>query len=186
MVDSRKTYKTEGIIIKRINYGEADKILTIFTKNYGKIRVVAKGVRKITSKRKGILELFNRNIFHVVKGKNLDIVAEVTQIGNFANGYLNFEKIGRAYYFSEIVDRLTAERVEEQDVYGILYNFLVTSRKKEITIDELEKRMFKDLADILFILGFINEKTRNSKFDVEQFVENIIEDSIKSKKIMSK
>ena len=54
-----RAYKTEAIIIKRRNFGEADRILTILTKNYGKIQVRAPGVRKITSRRSSHIELLN-------------------------------------------------------------------------------------------------------------------------------
>ncbi|PIZ97846.1 MAG: DNA repair protein RecO, partial [Candidatus Levybacteria bacterium CG_4_10_14_0_2_um_filter_35_8] len=53
------SYKTEGIVIKRRNLGEADKILTIFTKRYGKIQVKAPGIRKINSRRSPHVELLN-------------------------------------------------------------------------------------------------------------------------------
>ena len=49
----------EGLILKRANFGEADRMLTILTKNLGKISVVARGVRKITSRRAGNVELLN-------------------------------------------------------------------------------------------------------------------------------
>ena len=58
----RRTYKTEGIILKRINFGEADRILTSYTKHFGKISLLAKGVRKITSRKGGNIELFNQTV----------------------------------------------------------------------------------------------------------------------------
>lgn len=181
-----KTYKAEGIIIKRINYGEADKILTIFTKNHGKITGIAKGIRKITSKRKGALELFNRNAFFLSYGKSLDVITEVQPIGNFASSQINLEKLGRVYYFCEVIDRLTAERVEENAIYNILYNFLVFSRKKEVDAKSLEKKMNGELKNVLYILGFIDENKRQQDFNVENFIENLIEGKIKSKKMITR
>src|SRR5436853_7849884 len=69
-------YKSEAVVIKRSNLGEADKILTIFTPNYGKLRVVAKGVRKVTSRLAGHVELFTRSQMLLAKGRNLDIVTQ--------------------------------------------------------------------------------------------------------------
>src|SRR5881628_1264153 len=69
-------YKSEAVIIKRSNLGEADKILTIFTPNFGKLRVVAKGVRKVTSRLAGHVELFTRSQMLLAKGRNLDIVTQ--------------------------------------------------------------------------------------------------------------
>lgn len=181
-----RTYKTEGIIIKRINYGEADKILTIFTREHGKIVVIAKGIRKITSKRNGSLELFNRNFYFLARGKNFDIVTEVETLGNFLSAPTNFEKIGRIYYFCEVIDRLTAERVEEKEIYSILYNFLVFCRKTNIQVEDIEKRMNDDLKNVLYVLGFIDDNKRNQDFNVEGFIENLIEGKIKSKKMITR
>jgi len=78
-----RSYKTEGIVLKRINYGEADRILTIYTKRHGKIRAIAKGVRKLTSRKAGSLELFNNVVLFLVKGKNLDIITEAQTVDLF-------------------------------------------------------------------------------------------------------
>lgn len=178
-----RTYKTEGIIIKRINFGEADKILTIFTKENGKIVVIAKGIRKITSKRKGLLELFNRNNYFLAKGKNFDIITEVEALGSFLSVETNFEKLGRIYYFCEAIDRLTAERVDENEIYLILYNFLIFCRKTG-RIEDIEMRMNEELKNVLYILGFIDEAKLKQNFDVEGFIEGLIEGKIRSKKMI--
>ncbi len=178
-----KTYKTEGVIIKRINYGEADKILTIFTKHHGKITVMAKGIRKITSRKKGSLELFNNCTLFLAKGKNFDLVTETEIINNFLSRAVSFEKLGRIYYFCEVIDRLTAERVEELNVYQILIEFLESC--KNFNIAEIEKRMNEDLKKVLLRLGFIDESRMKHNFDIEMFIENLIEGKIKSKKIIN-
>lgn len=79
-----RTYKTEGIILKRINLGEADKIITLYSRHYGKIRCIAKGIRNITSRKGGNLELFNRVAIFLAKGKNLDIITEVQLLDSFS------------------------------------------------------------------------------------------------------
>lgn len=61
--------KTEGIVLARVNYGEADRILTLLTPNYGKIRVMAKGVRRVKSKLAGGIELFSVSEIVFIKGK---------------------------------------------------------------------------------------------------------------------
>src|SRR5437868_15487036 len=69
-------YKSEAIVLKRINLGEADKILTIFTPHFGKLRVVSKGVRKVTSRLAGHVELFTRSQMLLARARNLDIVTQ--------------------------------------------------------------------------------------------------------------
>jgi len=63
-----RSYKAEGIILKRINFSEADKILTIFTKRHGKVRAIAKGVRRLTSRKAGSVELFNQAGLFLLEG----------------------------------------------------------------------------------------------------------------------
>ncbi|MGB4759209.1 MAG: DNA repair protein RecO [Candidatus Saccharimonadales bacterium] len=60
---------TQAIVLTRINYGEADRILTLLTPNYGKIRVMAKGVRRVKSKLAGGIELFSVSEITFIKGK---------------------------------------------------------------------------------------------------------------------
>lgn len=179
-----RSYKTEGIIIKRINYGEADKILTIFTRHHGKITVIAKGIRRITSRKKGSLELFNQSILYLARGKNFDIITEVEPINNFISHKIDLDRLGRIYYFCEVIDRLTAERVEEENIYQLLIDFLGFCQRSHI--DEIEKRMDEDLRRILLILGFIDEEKSKRNFDAEIFIENLIEGKIRSKKMLIK
>ena len=81
------TYKTEAIIIKRMNLGEADRIVTAFSRDFGKIRFVAKGVRRIKSKFGGSVEPFYKSELLIVNGKSLDILsnAEIKETHQLTN-----------------------------------------------------------------------------------------------------
>ncbi|MCJ7793073.1 MAG: DNA repair protein RecO, partial [Candidatus Marinimicrobia bacterium] len=92
-----RTRKTEGIILKRSNYGEADRILTIYTKHYGKIKAMAKGVRRITSRKGGNVELFNQATLFLYKGRNLDLLTEVQVTKTFKEWRRNLKKVATAY-----------------------------------------------------------------------------------------
>ncbi|MBI2622470.1 DNA repair protein RecO, partial [Candidatus Microgenomates bacterium] len=71
-----RSYRAEGIILKRTNFGEADRFLTVFSKRHGKIKILAKGVRRITSRRGPNIELFNLATLYIHKGRHLDILTE--------------------------------------------------------------------------------------------------------------
>lgn len=75
--------KVEGIILKRRNLGEADRILTVFSKNLGKISVLAKGVRRITSRRAGNVELLNRVSMYLHRAKSFLILTEAISLNTF-------------------------------------------------------------------------------------------------------
>lgn len=99
-------YKTTGFILKRKNLGEYDRILTIFTNDYGKMNAVAKSVRKIKSKLSGNLEPFIFNEIHLAKGKNLDVVTSVNYKHSFKFEEQDLKIIFTGYLLMEMVDKL--------------------------------------------------------------------------------
>jgi DNA repair protein RecO (recombination protein O) len=113
-------YKTRGIILKRTNLGEADRIVTIFTEDYGKIKVVAKGVRKTLSKMAGHLEPFCLTRLSIVEGRNLDTIcgAEVEECFMGLRGDL--AKTQTCFYMAEIVDKMVEERSPHKEIFELL------------------------------------------------------------------
>jgi len=174
-----RTYKTEGIILKRINYGEADRILTIYTKHYGKIRALAKGVRRITSRKGGNVELFNQATLFLNKGKNLDILTEAQVVNSFKAWRKNLKKVAVAYYFAELVDKLTPEEQPSQAVFQLLSRYLGgigTASLPELT------RSFEET--LLRELGFgVPEKLKKSPGSLRNYIESIIEKKLNSQDI---
>jgi recombinational DNA repair protein (RecF pathway) len=117
-------FKTEGIIIKRRNFGEADRILTVMTRDYGKIQIKAAGVRKITSRRSAHIELLNHTVLHLYKGHTFSVLTEATVISDFARLKAQFEKIGLAYHVCELIDGLCPENQENRAVFFLLQRTL--------------------------------------------------------------
>ena len=75
--------KDRGFILKRVNFGDSDRYITIFTKNHGKIEVIAKGVRRITSRRASSVELLNLIEFQSVRSRKNYVLTEVKLIDSF-------------------------------------------------------------------------------------------------------
>ena len=118
------TIKTKGIIIKRISLGEADRILTILTEDRGKIRVVARGVRKPRAKLGGFLELFRYNEYLLAEGRNMDLVTGAYTIDNLMGIGQSLRSIATAYYIAETVDKLIEETQDVGRSFGIVYQAL--------------------------------------------------------------
>lgn len=146
-----RTYKTEGVIIKRKNFGEADKILTIFTKQYGKLRGVAKGIRKLTSRKGGNLELFNYVAIFLAKGKNLDIITEVQAIESFPNFRKNLTKVALAYQFTQLINSFSQEALANQELFQLLIFCLKQLDNEKCDLDRLA---FYFKTELLKISGF--------------------------------
>jgi len=174
------SFKTEGIILKRTNYGEADRILTIYTKNHGKIRALAKGVRKLQSRKAGSLELFNHAILFLIKGKNLDLVTEAQSLNLFKSWRKNLIKVGIAYYLCELVDKLTPDNQPHEAVFELLKETLkkIGQKENKILVREFEENLLHELG---FGVPQILKQTQGS---LKSYIESIIEKKLNSPKIL--
>lgn len=174
------SFKTEGIILKRSNFGEADKILTIYTKNYGKIRAMAKGVRKMASRKAGALELFNHSALFLAKGKNLDIICEVQTVNAYRRWRKDLLAVGLAYYLCELVDKLTPDEQENQPVFELLRDYLakIGIFKPLALVRGFEEKLLEEL-------GFgVPADWRRSPGSLKSYIESIIEKEINTPKIL--
>src|SRR3990167_11066899 len=102
-------FRTEGVVLRRKNFGEADRIVTFYTRDYGKVTALAKGVRRPSSKKAGHIELGNWCKVFVARGKNLDLLTEVEAKYAFGIDEFTETKANRIYHILELVDALTPE-----------------------------------------------------------------------------
>ena len=112
--------KTESIVIKRTNFKDQDKIVTLYTKDLGKIGVMARGIRKLESKRKSHFELGNHIKTALIESHKFYIVTQTEIINTHAPLKTNLTKVNTLYYLLEIFDGL----VPEKDENTMLDNFL--------------------------------------------------------------
>src|SRR5882672_2049423 len=110
-------YRDEGVVLRTIKLGEADRIITILTLGHGKIRAVAKGVRKTTSKFGARLEPASRILLQCYKGRELDIVTQGETLE--ANRAIREEYglLTHAVPMLEAVDQVAQEREPTPAVY---------------------------------------------------------------------
>ena len=174
-----RSYKTEGIVIKRRNFGEADRIITLFTKVQGKVNVKATGVRKITSRRSSHIELLNCSMFSLYKGRNMPVLTEVEEIDNFSTIKGDLKKIGFAYHICEVVDGLCAENQENEAIYSLIKETLENLSKTEDP-----NKLVRDFeVKLLNLLGFY--KGDGQELNTKTFIEQILERRLKSKQILT-
>lgn len=102
-------YKTKGIIIKRASSGEADRIITIFAENLGKIRVAGRGTRYITSKLASELDLFDYTDFLIASGKTLDVITGAVAIKRFPFLKQDLKRLRVAEYLAKLINNFSAE-----------------------------------------------------------------------------
>ncbi len=120
----QRLYRTEAVILRRQPFGEADRLLTLYTPGMGKIRALAKGVRKPTSRKAGHVELFTHSTLLIAKGKSLDLITQADTVNAFLPLRVDLERASHAYYLAELVDRFTEEGDENRRLFDLLLSAL--------------------------------------------------------------
>ncbi len=145
-----RVYKAEGIVLKVRELGEADRIVTLLTPQYGKLRAVAKGVRKPRSRLAGNLEPLTHVAVLVAHGQSLDIISQAQTLESFRPLREDLWRLSCGLYLAELVERFTVEGAEGRPVYQLLLETL--TRLALATREELLLRSFE--VELLDHLGF--------------------------------
>lgn len=128
-----QTLNYEAIILRRTNYGEADRILNLLTPERGKVSAIAKGVRKSKSRLAGGLELFATCHVSVAEGRgDMGLITSARLIKFYGNLLHDYERMQLGYEFIKIINR-AAETVTEADFYYLLRDSF--AYLDELTID---------------------------------------------------
>lgn len=119
-----RSYRLEVIVLREYDWAEADRILTVFSREQGKLRLIAKGVRKIRSRKAGHLLPFTQTQLQVAAGREMPIITQAESIQAFASLREDLTLIGYASYVIELLDRFTYEEGEHLTLYRLLLNTL--------------------------------------------------------------
>ncbi|CAN5733364.1 DNA repair protein RecO [soil metagenome] len=123
-------YRDQGIVLRTYKLGEADRIVTFITERHGKVRAVAKGVRKTKSKFGARLEPTSHVALQLYEGRELDIVTQAESIDHFKAIREDLDRLTRAVTMLEAVDQLSLEREPNPDLYRMLLGALRTVAAK--------------------------------------------------------
>lgn len=115
-----RSVRTEAIVLRRTDFGEADRLLTLFSPHLGKFKAIAKGARKPQSRKTGHVELFMRSKFLIAEGRDLGIITQAEAIETYASLRDDLVRATYASYFVELLDRFTVEEDPHPDIYDLL------------------------------------------------------------------
>jgi DNA repair protein RecO (recombination protein O) len=131
MPDRERSIRVEAVVIRHSNWGEADRLLVLFTRERGKIRAIAKGVRKMHSRKAGHLEPFTRVSLQLARGRDLWIVTQAETVEPYLQIREDLIRTAYASYAVELVERFTFEEGASLPLYQLLQETL-----KRISGDE--------------------------------------------------
>ena len=119
------TYTDEGIVLRRVDYAEADRILTVLTREHGKVGVIARGVRKATGRMAPHTDLFARSTMQIARGRGeLDVLTQAQRVGP-ALPSSDARRIACASLCAELADRvLEGDHPLEAGIYELVADAL--------------------------------------------------------------
>ncbi len=168
-----RTIKTEAIVLKKQELLHNDILLTLFTQVLGKIKVFAKGIKKITSRR--LSHAQTGNLIKVLLHENRDYLylSETKLVSGFSEIKKNQRKTNDLYFVLFIIDRLAPENQKEPLLYNILKKFLINLSRTAVS-DRLI--LLKYLNKILIALGYLH-KEKNLE-ELATIIEEIIHEKL--------
>jgi DNA repair protein RecO (recombination protein O) len=148
-------------VIKSVNYLEADKILTVFGKHYGKFALIAKSIRKITSKNRGNMQTLSTSEISFYEGKGLPILTESQLLyAPEFNSHMDIQNIERILY---ILNKFLVEGERNTKIFDFLQSIL----KGDIDISRINKFRIQVLRDLGFLGDFKICGSCSKKQDIE-------------------
>jgi DNA repair protein RecO (recombination protein O) len=163
-----KQFVASAIVLKRTNYGEADRIIQVITPSRGKISLMAKGVRKVNSKLAGSIELFSIiDVTYLIGRGNIERLLSARLKTHFSNITLDLERTNTGYEFIRLINKITEDEVEEE-----WFNLLADSLKylNETKID-------LNLIKIWFYLSIFRLTGHSPNLSADNMNENFKEGS---------
>ncbi len=169
--------RDKAFVIRRINFGESDRYIILFSKNHGKIEVVARGVRKINSRRGASIELLNLIEFQAVKGARNHVLTEVALINQFNELKKELKHIEKVFLMCELIDATMPIGQKHPDIFELMNKALARALEDERTMVYFQ-------AKLLTLLGFWDGKSSFRDEDhVRERIEYVIERKLKTRNI---
>lgn len=120
-----RSFRLEAVVLRYFDLGEADRIVVLFTPQQGKLRAVAKGVRKITSRKAGHLEPFTRLSLQLAEGRDLPLITQAETLDAYLPLRSDLQKLTQASYVIELIDRfLPEDHLPQPELYRLLVQTL--------------------------------------------------------------
>lgn len=152
-----KLYNVEAVVLRTQDLREADKLVTIFTRERGKQRVVAYGIAKAKSRNRGALQPLCHSKLLLYRGKNINSVRQSEGLNYFTELLANFDKLMIGCYLCEIVDILCAENEPNEPLFVLLLTTIKWLDHPAIDFMAAEKLRAGFEIKMLGLLGYLPE-----------------------------
>lgn len=146
-------YRTKGIIIKKEDRGEADQLLTIYTKDFGRLEILGKGIRKIKSKLRSGAEIFYLSEIEFIQGRGYKTLTDAILVKKFENLRKDLKKLALAYKIAEDLDNLVKGEEPDENIWQLLNECFIILNNWKIE-NSLKIIYYYFLWNLLPFLGY--------------------------------
>jgi len=147
-------YRTEGLFLRKRDRGEADQLFTIYTKNFGKLEILGRAIRKIKSKLRAGAKIFYISDIEFIQGKTNKTLTDALLIEKFGNLRKDLRKFKIAYQASYIFDDLVRGQEKDENIWNLLISVFRELDKPELLSDSQNILYYYFLGKLLFFLGY--------------------------------
>lgn len=165
----------QALVLKRTNVGEADRVVTLYSPEQGKIVCIAKGVRKMSSTKRSMLEPGNQVRAFIIPTASLAIITQVTLLSDLGAVWHDLNLLRKISQILEIIDKLAVEADPEAELYAIATHLLDTIANKTASDQSIRLQ----LDQIIQLLGYPSITTTNHQ-SMSSYIEEITERTLHS------
>ena len=132
-----ENFRVDGVILNTVNFGDANRVVTLYTGDFGKLDANAYGCRRARSPLAGAIQMFNHVNVEISHGAHVDTIKDAYVLNFYENLTSDIERLSYAAIFFEIVNKMTLPKIAEVEIYNLLVNSLPALNKKNPQIAAL-------------------------------------------------
>ena len=125
-----ETFKVEAVVLRTDDFGDANRVVTLFTKEYGKLEANAYGCRRSRSPLSGAMQMFNHISAEISRGSKVDTIREADILNFYDALTKDLERLAYASFLFEIINRMTFPRQSELETFDLLIKSLPALNKR--------------------------------------------------------
>lgn len=147
-------HRSLGLIIKKEDRGEADQLLTVYIKDFGKVEILAKSIRKISSKLRSGAEIFYLTELEFIQGKGRKTLTDAIAIEKFINLRQDLNRLKFAYQVADAADDFLRQPEPDKRIWDLLTEVFKKINDKKLLPEKLSAVYYSFLFNFLALLGY--------------------------------
>jgi len=147
-------YRSQGLILKKNDRSEVDQLFTIYTRDFGKLEILGKGIKKISSKLRAGMEIFYLSEIEFIQGKRYKTLTDALKIEKFENLRKNLKRLAVAYKISEDLNNLVGGEEPDEKIWQLLIEVFKKLNNLQLTTYNLQLIYYYFFWNLISILGY--------------------------------